>query len=218
MAVKFTSVECPSCGAHLSVEEGREKIFCEYCGTQIIVTNENEHTYRQVDEAAIKRAETERMVRLKELEMEEKEENQNRKSRKTAHTVAVVLGVIGSLTELVFPANLFGLFMIVIAFLVWDSDRNNQKRRTRRYVLPSEVQVTKDMTRYWEKNYNDVAALFCSAGFSNVQTVAKGDLNFLTAKKNGQVESVSINGKTGFKEGGIFQKDARVIITYHSTR
>lgn len=25
MAVKFTSVECPSCGAHLSVEEGREK-------------------------------------------------------------------------------------------------------------------------------------------------------------------------------------------------
>ena len=37
MAVKFTSVKCPECGANLPIEEGREKMFCSYCGTQIIM-------------------------------------------------------------------------------------------------------------------------------------------------------------------------------------
>lgn len=83
---------------------------------------------------------------------------------------------------------------------------------------PSEVQLTEDMNCGEGDNYNVVASMFRSAGFSNVQTVAMGDLNFLTAKKNGQVESVSINGKTDFEEGDIFPKNARVIITYHSTR
>ena len=44
MAVKFTSVKCPECGANLPIEEGRERIFCSYCGTQIIMTNEKIET------------------------------------------------------------------------------------------------------------------------------------------------------------------------------
>ena len=35
---------------------------------------------------------------------------------------------------------------------------------------------------------------------------------------DGQVESVSINGDDDFDEGDIFQKEASVVITYHSTR
>lgn len=71
MAVKFNSVKCPECGASLPIEEGRDRIFCSYCGTQVIVTNENEHIYRHIDEAGVKQAETDRMVRLRELELEE---------------------------------------------------------------------------------------------------------------------------------------------------
>ncbi len=29
-------------------------MFCSYCGTQIIATNENEHIYRHIDEAKIR--------------------------------------------------------------------------------------------------------------------------------------------------------------------
>lgn len=137
MAVKFTSVECPSCGAHLSVEEGREKVFCEYCGTQIIMTNENEHTYRRVDEAEIKRAETERMVRMKELEMEEKEDNRERKSTKTAYIISAILGVVGALSEVILPLNIAGTFMILIAIFIVTSTMDKQKKKkTRRYVSP----------------------------------------------------------------------------------
>ena len=70
MAVKFTSVKCPECGANLPIEEGRERIFCSYCGTPVIITNENEKIIRHVDEAKIKRAETERIVQLEQIELE----------------------------------------------------------------------------------------------------------------------------------------------------
>lgn len=39
------------------------------------MTNENEHTYRYVDAADVKRAETEQLVYLKELELEKRKMN-----------------------------------------------------------------------------------------------------------------------------------------------
>ena len=56
MAIKLNSVKCPECGATLPIEEGRTQIFCSYCGTKVIVTNENEYLYRHIDEAEIKHA------------------------------------------------------------------------------------------------------------------------------------------------------------------
>lgn len=35
-------------------------------------------------------------------------------------------------------------------------------------------------------------------------------------KKNGQVESVTINGSDEFEEGDVFPKVSNVLITYHS--
>ena len=29
-------IKCPSCGANLSIEGDREKVFCQYCGTQLV--------------------------------------------------------------------------------------------------------------------------------------------------------------------------------------
>lgn len=85
MAVKFNAVKCPECGANLPIEEGRERIFCSYCGTQILMTNENEQTIRHVDEASIRKTEAEEMLRLKELELEEKENERSRKGRIAAY-------------------------------------------------------------------------------------------------------------------------------------
>ena len=72
MAIKFTSVKCPECGAALPIEEGRKQMFCSYCGSKIIMTNENEYIHRFVDEAEVKRAETERIIQLKKMEAVEK--------------------------------------------------------------------------------------------------------------------------------------------------
>ena len=76
--MRLLLLKCPSCGGSLSVDEGRTFTFCQYCGTKILLDDENKFTYRHIDDADIKRAETERLVQLKELELE-KEKRNNRK-------------------------------------------------------------------------------------------------------------------------------------------
>ena len=65
--VNFIPVKCPQCNADLSIEEGRETAFCTYCGTKIIIDNENkkEYTYRYIDEAELRQTETEHDIRMK---------------------------------------------------------------------------------------------------------------------------------------------------------
>ena len=72
MAYKLISVKCPDCGQTLSIEENRTQAFCSYCGAKILISNENEYVFRQVDEAGIKKAETDRIIRLREIEIAEK--------------------------------------------------------------------------------------------------------------------------------------------------
>ena len=74
MAYKLISVKCPDCGQTLSIEENRTQAFCTYCGAKVLISNENEYVFRQVDEAGIQKAETERLIKLKELELQEQRE------------------------------------------------------------------------------------------------------------------------------------------------
>lgn len=95
---KLIKLKCTNCNANLSVEEKREFLFCEYCGTKLILDNENEHIYRHIDEAEVKRAETEQLIKLKELEIAEKrhEENKQKLKFKIIITfIGVLLGIIG---------------------------------------------------------------------------------------------------------------------------
>ena len=71
--MQVIKLQCPNCKADLSVDSSRERLYCEYCGQEILLNDDvarSEHTeninitYRQVDEALIKEAE----VELKKLE------------------------------------------------------------------------------------------------------------------------------------------------------
>lgn len=105
--MKFVPVVCPKCGANLNVEEGRKECFCSYCGTKIVVDNENSkestNTYVRIDEARIREAEAKERIRLKELElMEERqrhdierenreyEEKQKKKKRRKIITLVII--------------------------------------------------------------------------------------------------------------------------------
>ena len=74
MAMQFQSVKCPECGANLQFDGQSVPSFCSYCGARIIATDDRETVHRYIDEAELKRAETERAVRMKELELMEREQ------------------------------------------------------------------------------------------------------------------------------------------------
>ncbi len=97
MAIQFVSVKCPECNAVLSIEKDRNMAFCSYCGAKIMLNNENEHVYREIDEARIREAELEQMVRLKELEIEEKDRDRTRKGVAIGFGVALIFVIVGAL-------------------------------------------------------------------------------------------------------------------------
>jgi len=217
MAVQLIAVKCPACGADISVESTREFSFCTYCGTKIMMNNENEHIYRNIDEARIKEAETDRMIRLRELELEEKENSRGRKSIFIAYGIALAFVLVGALICLANGAAGAVGIMIGAYIALFTYIKSDEKKKTKRkYVGTNEVAITESMEDYCEKNFNSVVLLFRGAGFANVTAIPLNDLTMFNQRKNGQVESVTINGSDEFEEGDIFPKNSNVLITYHS--
>lgn len=104
--MKLVSLKCPECKADLSVEPGRKQCFCQYCGTKIIIDNEEQvQILKTVDEARIREAELDNEIRLRQLEIEkmklEQEQKKQMLNRLLKIKVSIILGVIGMISILV---------------------------------------------------------------------------------------------------------------------
>lgn len=66
------------------------------------------------------------------------------------------------------------------------------------------------------KHFEDVQTLLEKDGFTNIQLRPKGDLVAGVLHDEGDVDSVSIDGKTSFVSGDTFDANAKIVIAYHS--
>ena len=121
MPLKINVTNCPSCGAAIPIQEGMIQITCSYCGSKFTITNENEFVYRHVDEARVRQAEIERMIRLKELEMEEKKRQIGNYKIIAVAGVILLLVLILGLGHLIGDSGLtfFGIIGLEISFLIF---------------------------------------------------------------------------------------------------
>ena len=123
MAIELIPIKCPEGGAIVKVEKERNKFYCSYCGTQIILNNENEHIYRKVDEAKIVEHEAEKEIELKELEIEEKIKGKNLRYRIIMFAVSILLIVIGTISLSINSDSslglltLFGMMALMLSFI-----------------------------------------------------------------------------------------------------
>ena len=133
MAIRFVSVKCPECGAALDIEEGRKQIFCSYCGSKVMIENENEHIYRNIDEARIRQAETDRQVQLKKMEIIERKRAAAEKAKKTRLQLTVILVIVTLIFLGVgFGTDNLGLSMpglagVYILMFMWISSREDKE-------------------------------------------------------------------------------------------
>lgn len=153
MAISAETLTCPQCGANLFVQNGKEYTFCIYCGTKVMLRNDNIHIYRNYDEAKIRQAETERMVRLREMEIAEKEKERERIGKIVAYSIAGVLGIAGTIICMVNAAAgaiciFFGVIIAEVTLFKGKPDR-----KERRYVGPDEVVLTEPMLYYEDRTY-----------------------------------------------------------------
>ena len=88
---------CPNCNANLTIDDNnRDFAFCQYCGAKIML-DDYQVTERIIDEARIKESETERIIRLKELELEERKQLAKEKAKKNKIIASIILGITGIL-------------------------------------------------------------------------------------------------------------------------
>ena len=228
MGYQLISVKCPDCGQTLSIEENRTQAFCSYCGAKILISNENEYVFRQVDEAGIKKAETDRIIRLREMEIAEK----NSSLRKALTIIWIVLSLILIVIAVVLmlsPGNdsmpgwaggflfLFYACAPIIGgggYLVfkWLPEKENEK------IIEKQggIRFPNGLTPFTDKKYYAIEDSLRSTGFTNISCVNLHDLNILTALINAdKVDKVSINGTPITSGGKIYMPDVPIVITYH---
>lgn len=124
------NLNCPRCGADLSVKKDRDIMFCQYCGAKIILTDENTYTINinknitktihTVDDADITRAETDRMVQMHQIELEK----QKSKNRITVIILKIVFSIILALLTMILYATdsdiaILGLCTLVAIPYIW---------------------------------------------------------------------------------------------------
>lgn len=220
MGIKLNSAKCPECGASLPVEEGRTYLFCSYCGTKILITNENEYVYRHIDEAGVKQAETDRIVKLKKMELAEKNREAKEKHKSLKIKLSIILGIVAIITIAIgFTFDgadgliEVGMIAAVSLMLIWYKELTNRDSAD---DYDGMVRVPSGIDGYDKKNYADIEAQFRGAGFTNIQCVPLHDLRTTLLKKPNTVKSIAINGEEIFSSGKKYMPDATVMISYHS--
>ena len=78
------------------------------------------------------------------------------------------------------------------------------------------IKVPLSSVLYEEANYQEVIDDFESAGFTNVQTVIIDDLITGWTTKDGEVESVTVNGDAEFSGDDRHDPSVEVVVTYHT--
>ena len=78
-----------------------------------------------------------------------------------------------------------------------------------------EIKVGLYASELVDQNYRNVYAQIVDKGFTNVTLLPSKDLVTGVIKKNGSVESVSINGDTSFTDSTYAYEDADIVIKYH---
>ena len=143
-----------------------------------------------IDEARIKESEIKDKINARELEYKERAEKRN--------NLSIVL---------------YFIFMfILVLFCIGMSYYYEQKDIPNK----NEVKIPIDVKTFKGDDYEYVIQEFKNMGFKNVQSTAINDLVTGWIIKDGEVEKVSINGDSEFKEGDIFSKDSTVVVTYHT--
>ena len=223
MAYSLMSVKCPECGKTLSIEPDRTQAFCTYCGAKVLISNDNEFVFRQVDEADVRKAETDRMVRMHEIEMQEK----NQAIRKTLTVVWLVLTVLLIVIAVIlaFTDDAEGTFFMFLIYACapiigggawmifkWLPEREVQKTIARN----GGIRFPKDLEPFSEKKVQPVMEALHVAGFTNVTCINEKDLNILTVLLSGdKVDRITVGGESIVSGGKYYRPDVPIVVHYH---
>lgn len=186
LRVKLIELKCPSCGSNITVDvSGRDSVFCNYCGKQVALHDENKKTF---------------------------EINKNIRIEKSVHNkITDEAKVINAKANDRENRRLFIMFIIAIAILgiMWLSHVINRNQA----ISQGKIQAG-SYSNYIDIKYEAAAEQLKAIGFTNIKIIDLDDPGFLGGRK-GKVKTISIAGKSEFNSDAWFFPDDVVIISHY---
>ena len=191
--MKIVKMECPSCGGKINdqIQEGMK-----YCGQKMFIDDgvkRSEHRTVKEDLTELRRIESEKEIELKRLEMQEKDDPRTNRMLKGWLISCLVL-IIGGIS----------------AIYIDDAVRNHHIAQ-----MEQQGMISAGSHQDFEgKNKDAVVAQLRDLGFTNIKTYDLDDAGWFWNKED-TIDTITIDGESGFSESDYFVKDAKITIAYH---
>lgn len=191
--MQLTRLNCPNCDAPLEIDMDNMEAYCPYCGQKLMFDTE------QIGKLFAEREKTKQEQELtKRIEIQKKY-----KEREEIRSIKLLIGCV-----------LFIILMFAIAALAnWLESSEWLEKYS--HTKNGEVQVSASAKDLKKEDYRNVMQRLKSDGFETIELIKEDDLILGILAKEGQVESVIINGDSEFLENEWFPADAVVQVTYH---
>jgi len=218
--------KCHNCNANLEfMEDDRDFMFCQYCGAKVMLDDyRTSHTQRIVDEAIIKQAETDRIIKLKELEIQEERRKQGSLLRKVI-TVIWLIAVLAIATGCVYSflkgneinAMFYGLYVGLPVLIGggWFIFKFLHEREMESMIAKGGGIRFPKLSDDSAINYEVLSQQLYALGFTNISCINLHDIKLGLLARSNMVEDITVNGKRGDPSGKWYPSDSRIIITYH---
>ena len=91
--MNILQIKCPSCGATLEAENNIDTFFCKYCGTKIIVADQNEETIK----AKAKIKSEEQQIKHQEFKLQHESKERSKTFKRNLVIAAIVIVVLAAI-------------------------------------------------------------------------------------------------------------------------
>lgn len=224
MSAKLVPAICTQCGGTVEVDPTQEKAFCKYCGTSFFV--EKAIKNYNIQHANIERVEfmnvhkhsavesiltfIEKQQDKKQKRIDEEKRRLEEEKRKREEQRKEIMNQI--FNEKYRKRNLIIVGFVAILILVMGIMLATSEKPSHE----GEAKTPGGSSYHQGRNYKDVVTDFEDSGFINVKTRKLEDLITGWLTKDGEVESVSVDGDVDYMADVWYPNDVEVIITYHT--
>ena len=187
--MELKKLDCPNCAATLDIKIDRNtpSIFCPYCGTQFYIDDDNRKTININKTIHTRHTDDAEVLKQKNAANEAANENK--------YLIAALILFVFLLVGPYFILN--GVPAII------DKIETNKGRINIGYASDLRGQ-----------NYKTVVSQIKAAGFYNIELIDLDDTGVFFWEHE-KVKSISIGGDSSFTSWDYFEKDAKVVISYH---
>lgn len=102
--MKMISLKCPECDAPLSIDDGLDTFYCQYCGAKIQLHEQTEAAYKA--RTRVKQMEHQERLKQMKYEKEREEREQNQKELPWLFVFSIVVLLLMTLPLILWGGNI----------------------------------------------------------------------------------------------------------------